>query len=96
MKNYPLRLLVLLPVWTFYRYVLMGLAVISGKGKGGAAGGGKTGALLWAFIKGHWQAFIGIPRQWSKRPRVRRITPKAFAALLKEYRIPVAAMIFNE
>ncbi|HYF52556.1 MAG TPA: glycosyltransferase family 2 protein [Planctomycetota bacterium] len=96
LKNYPLRLLVFLPFWTFYRYVLMGIAVLSGKGKGGAAGGGGFFPLLGAFIKGHWQALVGAPRQLRRGPKVRRITSKAFAALLKEYRIPVAHMIFNE
>jgi GT2 family glycosyltransferase len=98
-KNYPLRLLLFLPLWTWYRYLLMGVAVLSGKGKGGAAQKGQTLSLLGAFLRGHWQAFCGIPRQWRKARRIkqtRRLNAKAFAALLKEYKIPIATLFFTK
>jgi GT2 family glycosyltransferase len=96
LKNFPKSQLVLLPVWSMYRYLLMAYAIISGKGKGNAAGGGKTSPLLWAFIRGHWQALTGAPRQIARRPATRRIGSKAFAALLKQYRIPLSKMILND
>jgi GT2 family glycosyltransferase len=96
LKNYPLTMLLLLPVWSFYRYLLMAYAVLSGKGKGNATGGGQTGALLWAFIRGHWQALCGAPRQIGRRPANKRIDSKTFAALLNQYRIPLSKMILSD
>ena len=95
LKNYPLRLLLTLPLWSLYRFALMTAAVLGGQGKGGAARGKMGGRLLLAFLQAHWLALIGAPRQWSKRTRLRRIRPPAFAALLKAHRLPIAAMVFN-
>ena len=57
LKNLPLWSLLQLPFWSLCRYFLMGVAVITGKGKGSA---GNPAGLLWAFVRGHVAALLRI------------------------------------
>ncbi|MFH0938413.1 MAG: glycosyltransferase family 2 protein [Planctomycetota bacterium] len=88
-RNFTFSQLLLLPLWTLYRYLLMAYSLLSGKGKGK----GKAGArwriwlLFCAFVKGHWQALLGAPRHWRQRPRIKRISNARFAQCLKEHRL---------
>lgn len=96
LKNLPLRLLLLLPLFSAYRYCLMAYAVLRGKGKGQAAAGGNTFALIGAFIKGHWQALLGMCRCLSGRAKIKRISSGEFAARLRQHRVGMADMILND
>jgi GT2 family glycosyltransferase len=96
LRNFPLWLLMRLPFCTLYRWLLMAWAVLTAKGTGQAAG--HTGALplLGAFWRGHWQALVGAPFQLARRPKLKRISNKAFTKLLKEYNLPLKDLILNE
>lgn len=94
-KNYPLSLIMQLPFWSLYRYVLMTLALMAARGKGTAAVNGKSMDLLKAFIRGQCHAALHALKQSHSRPKVRRLTPRQFAKLLKEFRLSQFKMIFN-
>jgi GT2 family glycosyltransferase len=92
LKNLPLWQLLQLPIWSAYRYFLMASAVASGKGKGGA---GNTGALLWAFLRGHAAALLRSPGALLERPRTASCGSGEMARLLAQHRLGLRHMIFN-
>ena len=96
LRNFPFPLLVWLPFCTCYRYLLMAWAVLFRKGTGLATKQAGTWPLLAAFLQGHWQALLGAPGQLARRPRLKRISNKAFAGLLKQYNMPLKDLIFND
>jgi GT2 family glycosyltransferase len=96
LKNFTLSMLLALPFWTAYRYLLMAYAVLCGAGKGRARGSEPISKLLGAFIKGHWLALTGIFRQLRSRPKVKRITAREFKRRLKVHRIALSKIILSE
>lgn len=97
LKNFTYGMLLTLPFWTLARYFVMARVVMSGKGKGRAtAGGEKFSALLGAFIRGHWEALIGLPRQLKKRPKTKRISAKEFRSKLKQHKVTLREIFSSE
>lgn len=95
LRNFPAPMLATLPFWSVYRYGLMAYALVSGRGKGQATGGGQAGALLKAFVQGHWEALRSSPEHLNVRKSARRITGEEFARLLRDHRMPLREMILN-
>lgn len=96
LKNFTPAMLLAFPFWTWCRYALMLYAVLRGKGKGKAAASEKISRLIGAFIKGHWQALIGTPRQLRRRPKIKRLTSREFHAKLKPHRATMIKIILSE
>lgn len=99
LKNFTFGMLLALPFWTLGRYAVMGWVLLSGKGKGRAAAGvgsEKVTALLGAFLRGHWQALCGMPRQWRGRTKLKRIGGLEFRALLKRNRVSLRKIFSSE
>lgn len=94
LKNFPPTVLLLLPLWSFYRYGLMFIASLCGVGKG-AAVQGQAASLLAAFVKGHWEALLGGMRQFRKKMNPKKISQKQFCQLLNQHRLPLHKMIFD-
>jgi GT2 family glycosyltransferase len=91
LKNFPLRLLLLVPFFTVVRYLVQVGVVLSAKGSGGEfLTSGSRFTLIKAIIKGTWEALTGTPRMLGKRARImrsRKITGSEMTALLKRYRM---------
>ncbi len=91
LKTFPLRMMVLVPLFTMVRYAEQVAAVVSGSGSGGEfLASGSRWACVKAIMKGTWDAFTGIPRMLKKRGQVmrtRKITAGEMARLLKCYRL---------
>lgn len=95
LKNFPPKLLALLPWWTVCRFGLMLRAVLAGRGKGSAAGGGQTWDLVAALVKGHWQALRGALQQLQQRRQPKRLSNRRFARMLKHHRISLRKLILS-
>jgi GT2 family glycosyltransferase len=96
LKNFPAQMILTLPWWTLYRYGLMAIAVFGSRGKGNAARNGKAGILLRALLRGLAHALLQAPLKIRQRSKVRKLTHRRFATLLKEFRLPQRKMIFND
>ena len=100
LKNFTFGMLLALPIWTLSRYAVMGWVLLSGTGKGRAAageqGGEKVTALLGAFLRGHWQALCGMPRQWRGRTRLKRISGAEFRGKVKRHRVSLRKIFLSE
>ena len=90
-KNFPLRLIAILPIYAAWRYLEQLRTVILGGGTGGefhASASRKE--LVKAQMKGIWDGIGGIARMFHKRQQImknRRISMRNFTELLKHYRI---------
>lgn len=93
LKNLPLFSVLQLPFWSVYRYFLMAVAVVTGKGKGGT---GKTGPLLMAFLKAQFAALLRSIGALVKRPRPARSSGREMARLIRRHRLGLKQMIFSE
>ncbi len=93
LKNLPLSCVLQLPFWSLYRYLLMAVAVITGKGKGGA---GKTGPLLKAFLSAQFAALMRSVGALATRPRPARRTGGEMTRLICQHRLGLRRMIFSE
>ncbi|KAF0218728.1 MAG: glycosyl transferase family [Geobacteraceae bacterium] len=91
LKNFPLHVLLLVPLFTLARYWAQARAVFSASGSGQEfLVSGSRGELLKAILHGTWDAFLGIPAALKKRAQVmktRKITGREMAQLLKRYRL---------
>jgi GT2 family glycosyltransferase len=92
-KNFPMQLLLALPVWTLCRYVLMARALWSSEGKGRA---GDKVALLSAFVRGHVAALAHAPRAFRRRAPLRRLSGSEFMGLLAKHRLSQRRLILCE
>ena len=91
LKNFPLRLLILVPFFTIVRYLVQVGVVVSAKGSGGEfLVSGSKSALIRAILKGTLDALAGTPRMLRKRAQImgsRKISGGGMARLLKKYRM---------
>jgi GT2 family glycosyltransferase len=97
LKNFPLRLLLLLPLFTIVRYLIQVRVVISGKGSGGEFHeSGSKGALIWAICKGTLDAIAGLPLMLRKRREImnkKKISSREMVHLLKRYRMSLGELL---
>ncbi len=87
LKCFPFSMLLTLPFWTLYRYVVMARVLRGGKGKGAATAGGQTWTLLKAFVQGHLEALWRAPGQFCKRLPARKISARQFKAIVRRHQI---------
>lgn len=90
-KNFPLSMLLMIPLYTLIRYVVQLKVVLSGKGSGGefATSGSKI-PIIMAIIKGTCDALLGLPLMFGKRReimRMSRISAAEMKGLLRRARI---------
>ena len=100
LKTFPAGELLLLPFFTFLRYVEQVRAVVSGSGTGGDFRAEHSQwALVKAVARGSLDAFKGVRRVFSQRRQLMRIRKRAmsdFKALLQRHRISFRELLDNE
>ncbi|OGR00402.1 MAG: glycosyl transferase [Deltaproteobacteria bacterium RIFOXYD12_FULL_55_16] len=98
-KNFPVSLLAVLPIFTAGRYFAQARAVLAGGGTGGEFRGGEAGAaLIKALLKGVFSALAGLPGMLRKRRKVmqnKKISRRDFAALLRRHRLSFRELLDN-
>jgi len=90
-KNFPFSHLMVLPLYSVWRYWEQVRAVLAGGGTGGEFRASVSrGELIKALLKGILYGFGGIPQMFYKRRKVmktRRLSMREFSSLLRHYRI---------
>lgn len=99
-KNFPLPLLMMSPVFTFYRWVWNLLAALLGRG---AAGNFRQQTSLWALVqtlgRAYGDGFYHLGRVFQQRRRIRktrRIADLDFYRLLFRFRISARVLAFQD
>lgn len=91
LKTFPLRLLLLVPLFTIVRYLVQAQVIFSATGSGREfQESGSRGALTGAIFRGVRDAVAGIPRMLKKRRMImacRKISGGEMARLLKKHRL---------
>lgn len=100
LKNFPLRLVLLFPVFTFYRLCLQVLAILTGRGAAGEflkqISFGRAGKI---FLRAYGEALKKLPKFIKKRrtiQRNRKISTKEFLTLLKKHRLSFKELVFKK
>ena len=91
-KNFPARNLIAAPVVSLARYGWHAVSLLEGQGSAARFREDGHGALamIGLVIRAHWATMLNWNRLWRKRRRIRsaaRITPAAFATLLRAHAI---------
>ncbi|MBJ6801049.1 glycosyltransferase family 2 protein [Geomonas propionica] len=91
LKNFPLVLLVLLPLYTLLRYLVQARVVLRGKGTGGEfmASGSRNDCIL-ALLRGMRDALLALPTLLRKRAEVMRhkkLSNRETLRLLKRHQL---------
>ena len=94
-RNFPLRMIPLLPVWTFYRYALMVIAIFTDSGKSAALKEARWSDLFFALLRGQCHAASRVCPKFLQRAKLRRISTKQFTQRMKAYRLSMRRMVFN-
>ncbi len=94
-RNFPLRMILLLPVWTVYRFALMTIAIIANRGKSVALQGSRWPDLLTALLRAQFHAAYRAWPQLMHRTKIRRISSKQFTQRIKAYRLSMRQMVFK-
>jgi GT2 family glycosyltransferase len=92
-KNFPLRLLLILPFATAVRYLWHLAYLLQGRGKAAELAKGGGGAkLAWVVVRAHAAALAAMPSLVAKRRRIRataRLTSSEFCGLMRRYSVPL-------
>jgi GT2 family glycosyltransferase len=100
LKNFPISLLILLPLFTLIRYIRQVAAVLSATGTGAEfITVDSKMAYVKAILKGTWDALKGVPSALKKRKKImknRKIFTGEMVALLKKYRMSFGALLDSE
>ncbi len=99
-KNFPLPLIMLSPMYTLWRLILHAYAVFANRGVTGKFTQQYTlGALLVVILKAYVSATTGLPKMLRKRrliQKTRKVPGWAMYAWLKVYRISAAELALKE
>jgi GT2 family glycosyltransferase len=92
LKNFPVRMLWIVPVSTIVRYAWHVVAMLRGHGKGAEfrATGNSAASLPWLVLRAHWAAIRNLPTLARERRRIfadRRISTAEFVALAHRHSI---------
>ena len=99
-KNFPVRLLFVLPFFSIWRYFAQLYVVLTGSGTGRKipVSGSRTG-LIKAQIRGIYDGYKGMVRMLRRRSRLhkyKRLTDHKFSELLHRYRISFRELLDND
>jgi GT2 family glycosyltransferase len=99
-KNLPLSVLTLGPIYTFWRLLLHAYAVVAGRGASGKyAERYPAGSLVLIALKAYLSAMAGLPKMWGKRRKIqrsRKVSSGEIRRWLKRYRIGARELAFKE
>jgi len=98
-KNFPLRMLLLVPFFTVIRYLEQARVVLAGEGSGGEFLSSQSrGAILKALLKGTWDGIRGMPRMLGKRRQIMRsarCSSTEMRRLYEKYRLSFRELLDN-
>lgn len=99
-KNFPLSKLLLLPLYTFWRYLMQVYGIFRKKGAGGRFLEDFSGSeLLIILLKALWGATKGMPVILKKRRYIQKkkiVTDKEINNLFKRYGITIKDLVFKD
>lgn len=95
LRTYPLRQLVLLPLWSLARLLLMAWAALRRRGRGEAVTATGTAPLVIALVRAWRDAVIALPRHMGQRPTVRRARASEIARLLERHRLALRKLVLT-
>ena len=96
-KLFPLRLLILNPLYTAARFLAMAAAWAGGRGEISRAVSSTSPArLLQCLVRAHWAALRGLPTMLRKRRETRshrKLSASETARMIRRFRIPLADLV---
>lgn len=99
-KNFPLPVLLLSPLFTVWRLFLHVYAMMTKRGVTGKFSEQYSPwALILVIFKAYGSAIAGIPKMWTKRRDIlsnRRVPCRTISSWLKNYRITASELAFKE
>lgn len=99
-KLFPLRLLLLSPVYTLARYVAQGFAAATGTGiSGNFSRDYSRGELATILVRAYVSAFAGLPETWRLRRKIQRQRKRGALdvyLLMRRYRLPLLELAFKD
>ena len=85
-KNLPLPLVILNPLFTFYRYLMQVYAVLTGSGQGSGYGTKyPITRLLSTTLKALLHAVLGAPRAFGQRLHIRALRKRSYFEMLSAF-----------
>lgn len=100
LRLFPLRLLLLSPVYTLVRYLAQAFALAAGKGVSSSFRRDYSRAeLAWILIRAYGAALVRLPEVWRQRRQIqgsRRIGALAVYLLMRRYRLPLGELAFKD
>lgn len=91
-KNFPLRMLFMMPYYTAVRYVYNIRSIVTKKGMASNFKSAKFNLII-VLIKAYFSAFLQIPKTIRKRfaiNKTKKISAKEFCALIKKHRAKIS------
>ncbi len=96
----PLRLLVLSPLFTLFRYAVQGYAAASGKGMSSRFRRDYSrGTLLGILGRAYAEAFARLPEVWAERRQIqasRKLGAMQVYRMLRTHRLPLRELAFKD
>ena len=90
-KNFPLGLILFLPLFTFWRYFLQLYGLLTNRGSADKfVKSSSFGRLIFIIFKAYFSALKGIPRTLKQRSKIKKqqkISNQEFYLLLKKFRL---------
>lgn len=98
-KNFPLPLLLLVPLASLARYAWQVVAIRRNRGLAAAfvKSGNSVSDAFGIVVRAHWETLVELPRLLRKRAacvRLRKIRPAQFRQLLRQHSISVRDLAF--
>jgi GT2 family glycosyltransferase len=99
-KYFPVKQLLLSPFHSFARYLMQAYGAVSRKGAAGQFAKQHSGwSLIWSVIKAYCDAFMGAPRVWRERRRMKRLRKVSGSEIdrwFKYYRLPLREIALKD
>ena len=101
-KNLPLSMLLVSPVYTLWRYIVQSYGVISGKGAGGRfleGEGSSAFGLISILVKSYLGVLRKLPEMLSKRVKIqqaRKVSTATFRGWLKRDAVTAAELVLKD
>lgn len=100
LKNFPVRMIVLVPFYALWRYLLQGYAMLTHRGATGRFLENSSGAEgLLILFRAYIAALRGIPKMLEKRRQVqakKRVSDAEIAEWFKRYQLSAWQLVFIE
>lgn len=98
LKNFPVRMLLGIPFYTAWRYLVQVYGLLTGKGSGDKFEGSKFGLFL-VLVKASISALRGVPLMLQKRRAIqsrKRVSDKAVAEWFRKYGISARELVLTD